>query len=280
MDPRAIERFADEDCEWTGGRLVNRRSGRTVTAILVVHFLGMPANLGAIMAIAERYDLTVIEDAAQALGTEIGGRRVGGIAPIGCFSFYGNKLITAGGGGMIVTSDRRLADRARYLINQAKDDPIETLHNEIGYNYRMTNLHGAIGSAQFARIEEHIAAKRAIARRYAEGLADVPGLAILVEPADGFYTFWLSSISVDEARFGMTARGLLARLAAKGIQTIPLYQPLHLSKAHQGAQHVGGAVAEALAARVLSLPSSVGLSTADQDRVIGAIRSEAGARAT
>jgi len=279
MDPRAIERFIAQSCAWNGARLVNRGTGRPVTAILVVHFLGMPADLDAIMDIAGRYNLTVIEDAAQALGTEIGGRRVGGIAPIGCFSFHGNKLITAGGGGMIVTSDRRLADKARYLVNQAKDDPIETLHHEIGYNYRMTNLHGAIGSAQFTRIGEHIAAKRAIARRYAEGLADVPGLDMVAEPAGGFYTFWLSSIIVDETRFGSTARELLARLARKGIESIPLYQPLHLSKAHAGAQHVGGAVAEALTARVLSLPSSVGLSAADQDRVIDAIRSEAAAKA-
>jgi perosamine synthetase len=274
MDPRAIQRFVDEECDWTGRRLIDLRTGRPVTAIIVVHFLGLPADIDAIMGIAARYDLTVIEDAAQALGTETGGRRTGGIAPIGCFSFYGNKLITAGGGGMIVTSDRQMAEKARYLVNQAKDDPIETLHHEIGYNYRMTNLHGAIGCAQFERIDAHIAAKREIARRYAEGLAGVPGIEMVPEPADSFCTFWLSSILVDSAQFGMSARELLARLGEQGIQTIPLYQPLHLSKAHEGARHVGGAVAEWLAGRVLSLPSSVGLAEADQQRVIEAIRAE------
>lgn len=275
MDVALIERFIDERCRWTGQHLINRKTSRPVTGIVVVHFLGMAANIDAIMTIAQRYDLVLIEDAAQALGTQIGDRRVGGIAPIGCFSFYGNKLITAGGGGMIVTSDKAMADKARYLVNQAKDDPIETLHNEIGYNYRMTNLHGAIGSAQFARIDQHIAAKRAIARRYAEGLAEVPGIEMVAEPSEHFYTFWLSSVIVDEARFGMSARDLLARLGEKGIQSIPLYQPLHLSKAHAGAQHIDGAEAESLARRVLSLPSSVGLSEPDQGRVIDAIRSAA-----
>lgn len=279
MDPALVERFIVERCEWDGTRLRNRTSGRTVSAIVVVHFLGMPADVDAIMRIAARYRLKVIEDAAQALGTEIGGQRVGGIAPIGCFSFYGNKLITAGGGGIVVTSDRTMAEKARYLVNQAKDDPIETLHNEIGYNYRMTNVHGAIGCAQFARIEAHIAAKRTIAARYEEGLGGLPGIALMPEPAETFCTFWLSSILVDPLRFGMTARELLARLAEQGIQTIPLYQPLHLSKAHAGAEHVGGAVAERLAERALSLPSSVGLEAADQEKVIAAIRAEARALA-
>jgi perosamine synthetase len=279
MDPALIERFIAERCAWDGRRLTNRTSGRRVSGIVVVHFLGLPADIDAIMAIAARYGLTVIEDAAQALGTEIGGRRVGGIAPIGCFSFYGNKLITAGGGGIIVTSDKALADKARYLVNQAKDDPIETLHNEIGYNYRMTNIHAAIGCAQFERIDAHIAAKRAIEERYRQAFSDVPGIAMPDEPAGSFCTFWLSSILVDPAIFGMTARQLLARLAGRGIQTIPLYQPLHLSKAHAGAEHVGGAVAESLAERVLSLPSSVGLTADDQERVIAAIRAEARALA-
>jgi perosamine synthetase len=272
LDVRRLERFIETRCSWDGVRLANRSTGRPVTAIVLVHFLGMPGDMDAICAIAERYQLKLIEDAAQALGTEYRGRRVGGIAPIGCFSFYGNKLITAGGGGMIVTSDAQWAARARYLVNQAKDDPIETLHNTIGYNYRMTNLHGAIGCAQFARIDRHIEAKRRIARQYAEGLADLSGVTLVREPDHAFFTFWLSSIRVDPHRFGMTAREIMACLAPLGIQAIPLYQPLHLSKAHQGAEHEGGAVAEALVEQCLSLPSSVDLAPSDQDRVIAAIR--------
>ena len=271
MNPREIQRFIDERCHFDGTRLVNRETGRRVSGIVVVHFLGAPADIDEISAIAARYGLAVIEDAAQALGTELRGRRVGGIAPIGCFSFYGNKLITAGGGGMIVTEDAEAAARARYLVNQAKDDPVETVHHAIGYNYRMTNMHGAVGCAQFARIDAHIAAKRAIAVRYAQELADLPGIRMVQEPSDAFYTYWLSSIQVDAEGFGMTARQLLAALAEQDIEALPIYQPLHLSKAHAGAQHCGGAVAERLCDEVLSLPSSVGLSPTDQGRVIEAI---------
>lgn len=272
LDPLRLQSFLEVSCRWDGVRLVNATTGRPVTAIVLVHFLGVPGDLDAVCALADRYNLRLIEDAAQALGTEHRGRRVGGVGPIGCFSFYGNKLITAGGGGMIVTSDAEWAARARYLVNQAKDDPVETLHNNIGYNYRMTNLHGAIGCAQFERIDRHIEAKRRIARRYAEGLADLPGVSLVSEPDDAFFTFWLSSIRVDPALFGMTAREILAAVAPLGIQTIPLYQPLHLSKAHAGARCEGGEVAELLAQQCLSLPSSVDLAPEDQDRVIGAIR--------
>ncbi len=273
IDAARMERFIAERCDFDGQVLRNRETGRRITAVIVVHFFGMPADIDAIMALAARYNLKVIEDAAQALGTRIGTRRVGGIAPIGCFSFYGNKLITAGGGGMVVTGGEAMAARGRYLVNQAKDDPVETLHNEIGYNYRMTNLHGAIGCAQFGRIEQHIAAKRAISQRYLAGLAGLGGVELLREKPGTFCTYWLSSIRVDARRFGMTARDILARLRGLEIETLPVYQPLHRSKAHEGAQHCGGAVAERIAEEALSLPSSVDLSADDQDRVIDAIRS-------
>jgi perosamine synthetase len=279
LDPAKLRAFVERDCTWDGERLVNRATGRRVTAIVLVHFLGMPADLDAVCSLAARYRLKLIEDAAQALGTEYRGRRCGGFAPIGCFSFYGNKLITAGGGGMIVTSDAELAAKARYLVNQAKDDPIETVHHEIGYNYRMTNLHGAIGCAQFERIDAHISAKRRIAQRYREGLGQVDGLALVDEPPHAFFTFWLSSIRIDPVRFGMNAREVLAALALLGIETIPLYQPLHHSRAHSGAQHVGGEVAERLVSEGLSLPSSVNLARGDQERVIDAIRALVARRA-
>ncbi len=278
IDPAILQRFCEEDCDFDGKRLVNRATGRPVTAILVVHFLGMAADLDAIMAIAQRYHLSVVEDAAQSLGTKYRGRSVGSMGRAGCFSFYGNKLITAAGGGMIVTDDEALARRARYLVNQAKDNAVETVHRSIGYNYRMTNIHGAIGCAQFDRIGHHIARKREIASRYREALAGLPGITMPTEPADQFHTFWLSSIRIDPVLFGMDARALLRRLGDENIEAITLYQPLHLSEAHAGAQAPGGAVAEALVRGTLSIPSSVGLTDEDQGRVIAAIVSASMAR--
>lgn len=278
MDPEAARRFCEDECRFDGERLVNRTTGRPVTAIVLVHFLGMPADVEAFQALAQRYNLTLIEDAAQALGTRFGPRMVGSFGRIGCYSFYGNKLITAGGGGMLVTDDPALARRARYLVNQAKDDPVETLHREIGYNYRMTNIHGAIGCAQFERIDHHVARKRQIAERYREGLSGEPGITLPDEPPDQFWTFWLTCIRIDPDRFGLEARQLLRRLGEHGVETLPLYQPLHLSEAHAGAPRVGGRVAEALHAQTLILPSSISLGEADQDRVIALIV-EAGRRA-
>jgi perosamine synthetase len=280
MDPGETRRFCEENCRFENGRLINGATGRPVTAIVLVHFLGMAADIAAFLAIARDYNLTIIEDAAQALGTRVGERFVGSVGKMGCFSFYGNKLITAAGGGMIVTDDGRLAERGRYLVNQAKDDPVETRHESIGYNYRMTNIHGAIGCAQFDRIDAHIARKREIAAAYRLGLADEPGLSMPEEPDDQFWTFWLTSIRIDAAAFGLSARELLTILDGEGIQTLPVYEPMHMSVAHTGATHVGGAVAEALHREVLTLPSSISLTGDQQARVIAAIRQAgAGARA-
>lgn len=272
MDAQLVVKFLRNECHSRDGKLYNASSGRRIGAIVAVHFLGMPVDLDPIMAIAGAHNIPIIEDAAQALGTKYHGRRVGSLGVIGCFSFHGNKLITAGGGGMIVTNDEKIAKRARYLANQAKDDPVETSHKEIGYNYRMTNLHGAVGLAQLAKIDRHVEAKRHIASVYARELSQIPGLTLVQEKPDTFYTYWLSSIIVDAARFGMTARELMVALRRSGIESLPLYEPLHLSLAHKGAQAVGGQVAESLRERALSLPSSVGLTEQDQLRVIESIQ--------
>ncbi len=271
MDPARVREFLTHECYRDQGITINRLSGRTVSAIVAVHYLGMPVDMAPIQALADDYRLVLIEDAAQALGTLYRGRRVGSIGRLGCFSFHGNKLITAGGGGMIVTDDPALAARARYLINQAKDDPVETAHKTVGYNYRMTNLHGAIGCAQFDRIATHIDAKRRIAQRYAAAFEGVPGLSLVPEAPGAHYTCWLSTMLVDAQRFGLDARQLMAALATQGIESLPLYEPLHRSVAHVGAQVVGGARAERIATCALSLPSSVGLSDADQERVVQAV---------
>jgi perosamine synthetase len=271
MDPTRVHEFLTVQCRRDKGRTVNRRTGRSVSAIVAVHYLGMPVDLAPLQALADEYGLILIEDAAQALGTLYRGRRVGSLGLLGCFSFHGNKLITAGGGGMIVTQDPKLAARARYLINQAKDDPVETAHKSVGYNYRMTNLHGAIGCAQFDRIDMHIDAKRHIARRYAAAFEGVPGLSLVPEAPQAHYTYWLSTMLVDPEHFGLSARQLMAALKAQRIESLPLYEPLHRSVAHAGAQVVGGTQAEHIASRALSLPSSVGLSEADQERVVHAV---------
>ena len=271
MDPAVLARFLDQRCAVQGGAVVNRGTGRVVAAILPVHLLGNPVDLDAISGVATDFGLPIVEDAAEAVGARYKGRPVGSIGGVGCYSFNGNKVATCGGGGAILTNRAGLAVRARHLITQARRDPVESVHDEVGYNYRMTSLQAAVGCAQLERLDTLVAAKQRIARRYRDALAGVPGLTFMPEPAAAESSYWLSTIIVDEGSFGMDRRSLALRLADGGIETRPLWQPLHKSPAHAGSEACGGGVAERLQRDCLSLPSSTSLSQADQQRVIDAI---------
>ncbi len=272
IDPQRIADFLERDCVWRNGALIRKATGRRVRAILPVHILGHPADLDAMQQIADRYALPVIEDATEGLGAQYRNRSLGGIGDVGCFSFNGNKIITTGGGGMLVTNRQDWAERARYLTTQAKDDPIEYVHGTVGYNYRLTNLLAAMGCAQMENLDAYIEAKRRIAARYREALGCIPGITTPSEAEWATSTHWMYTIRIDECQTGIDARALLRALHAKKIQTRPLWQPMHLSPAHSTNQHLPCPVAEALHGSALSLPCSVGLKGADQDRVINAIR--------
>ncbi|HEU4586672.1 MAG TPA: LegC family aminotransferase, partial [Gemmatimonadaceae bacterium] len=278
MDTGKLRDFLEKQCEEVDGELRDRATGRRVSAIVPVHILGHPVEMGEVLGLADRYGLKVVEDATESLGAEWRGRPVGQLGDIACFSFNGNKLITTGGGGMLVTDDATLARRARHLTTQAKDDPIEYVHSEVGYNYRLTNVLAAIGVAQMELLDEYIEQKRAIAARYAEGLGDVPGITLMGEAHWARSVFWMYTVLVDESVYGMNSRALLRRLAELKLQSRPLWQPLHLSAAHSGQSHTECPVAERLNRDALSLPCSVGLTEAEQARVIEAIREMAAVR--
>ena len=272
LDPRRVAEFLERSCEWRGGELRNGATGRRVRALLPVHILGHPVDIDPLLELARKFGLVVIEDATESLGARYKERTVGHLGDMACFSFNGNKLITSGGGGMLVTDRADWGARARYLTTQAKDDAIEFVHGEIGYNYRLTNIQAAVGCAQMECLDEHIAAKRRIATRYAEGLADLPGITPMREAAWAFSAYWMYTILVDPARFGRDSRAVLRRLEQARIQSRPLWQPAHLSPSQSDAQPAECPVAERLNREALSLPCSVGLSEADQDRVIEEIR--------
>jgi perosamine synthetase len=271
MDPDRVAAFLEQECETRGERLVNRKSGRRVRAILPVHILGHLVDMDPIRELAREFRIPVIEDATEALGAWYRGRAAGRIGQIGCFSFNGNKLITTGGGGMIVTDNDEWAARARYLTTQAKDDPVEYVHGAVGYNYRLTNVQAALGVAQMEHLEDYIEAKRRIAGAYNEALAGVSGITPLKEPAGSFSTYWMYTVRVDASRFGLGSRQLLSRLEQEGIQTRPLWQPIHQSIPHRSDPPADCPVAEALHREALSLPCSVGLSSQDQETVWRAI---------
>ena len=280
MDPQRVADFLENQCTWSGGTLRNRATGRRVGALLPVHILGHPVDLGPLRALARKFGLPVIEDATECLGASYRGERVGGGGDIACFSFNGNKIITTGGGGMIVTDNEAWAVRAKYLTTQAKDDPVEYEHREIGYNYRLTNIQAAIGCAQMEQLDGFIAAKRRIAAAYRTALADIPGVTPMREAAWAASIAWLFTVRIESADFGRSGRELLAALSREAIQTRPLWQPMHRSAAHSGSQCVGGEIADTLCAECLSLPCSAGLSVAEQERVTAAIQALAGVAAS
>jgi perosamine synthetase len=275
MNPNLVVTFLEQQCHWRDGALYNSLTGRRVRAIVPVHILGHPVDIAPILNVARKYNLAVIEDATESLGARYRDRSVGHLGDIACFSFNGNKLITTGGGGMIVTDNEDWARKAKYLTTQAKDDPLEYIHNEIGYNYRLTNLQAAMGLAQIEQIESYIAAKRRIAATYADALRDVPGIVPMREAAWAQSVFWMYTVLIDEQEFGMSSRELLHALERQRIQTRPLWQPIHQSCAHYGAATIDGSVAERLNQQALSLPCSVGLASENQSYVIEQLMAEA-----
>jgi perosamine synthetase len=268
MDPERVVEFLEKGCRWSNGALYNQRTGRRVTAIVPVHVLGHPVDLDPILTAAQKFGLKVIEDATEGLGATYRGRPLGSIGDVGCLSFNGNKIITTGGGGMLVTSNEEWAQKAKYLTTQAKDDPIEYIHKEIGYNYRLTNIQAAIGCAQMEQLDAYVAAKQEIADRYSLALRDICGIVPMRQASWAKSTFWMYTVLVKEEKVGINSRHLLQALAAQNIQCRPLWQPIHQSPAHALSRTGDLPVSEQLSKEALSLPCSVGLSKDAQQKVI------------
>ena len=272
MDPQKVVDFLEKECQWRNDALYNKTTDRRVSAILPVHILGHPVDMDPILEVARKYNLVVIEDAAESLGAKYKGQIVGTLGDIACFSFNGNKIITTGGGGMIITDNEAWARKAKYLTTQAKDDPLEYIHNEIGYNYRLTNIQAAMGCAQLEQLDGYVAAKRRIADTYTEALKDALGITPMREVPWAFSTFWLYTILVDCSSFGVGSRDLLRGLRDAHIQSRPFWHPLHTLKPFETCTAYRVEGADRLYRDGLSLPSSVGLQQEEQDRVIQVIR--------
>ncbi|MBC8330437.1 MAG: LegC family aminotransferase [Anaerolineae bacterium] len=276
MDTQKVADFLENDCRWTSGALFNKQTGRRVKAIIPVHILGHPVDIDPILSVARKYNLAVIEDATESLGASYKGRNVGALGDMACFSFNGNKIITTGGGGMLVTDRDDFAAKARYLTTQAKDDPLEYIHHQVGYNYRLTNIQAAMGVAQLELLDEYIAIKSRIANTYTQAFDGIPGIHLMEQAEWANSIFWLNTILVDAAQYGLDSRQLMHKLARNNIQSRPLWQPLHRSPAYMDtAFSMPCPVADLLNRAALSLPSSVGLSAQDQQRVIELLRVQA-----
>jgi len=233
-------------------------------AIIPVHVYGHPCDMDPILELAARHGLSVIEDAAEAHGAEYKGKKVGSIGKIGCFSFYGNKVITTGEGGMCVTDDSRLADRMRFLRDHAMSAEKRYWHPEIGYNFRMTNMQAAIGLAQVEQVEKLVAKKISDAKLYNSLLKDVPGITLQPQMPWAKSVYWMHSILVDEESFGCSRDELMARLKEKGIDSRPFFYPIHQFPPYsQGHSDTSFPVAVELSKKGINLPSSAKLSESD-----------------
>lgn len=268
IDVAKVAHFLEHNCQWRHGVWRNSTTGRRVRAILPVHILGHPVDMAPLLELAQRYQLTVIEDATESLGAQYRSRPVGQWGEVACFSFNGNKLITTGGGGMLVTDNEAWARRAKYLTTQAKDDPVEFVHGTVGYNYRLTNIQAALGCAQLEKLEEYIGIKRRIAQTYREALESLPGITPMREAEWARSVFWMYTVLVDETRYGVTSRALMRHLEAAHIQARPLWQPMHCSPVYASALATDCATAERLNRDAISLPCSVGLTHHQQQQVI------------
>jgi dTDP-4-amino-4,6-dideoxygalactose transaminase len=250
---------------------------RQPAAVEVVHVLGQPADLEPVLEACARHGVPVVEDAAESLGAgwsagALSGRQTGSVGRLGAYSFNGNKIATTGGGGMLVTDDADLAARARHLTTQAKVPDVGYLHDEVGYNYRLTNVAAALGLAQLERLDEFVERKRAIAARYDAALA---GTGLVAPPrVEGLdATYWLYSVLVpeDDPR---GRDGLLLHLAERGIGARALWRPLHAQPPYAGSRVVArDDVAGDLFRRGISLPCATELTEAEQERVVAGVRS-------
>lgn len=247
-------------------------------AIIAVDLYGHCADYEAIGPLCEEYGVFLIEDAAEALGASHRGRGAGSFGQISVLSFNGNKIITTSGGGALLSRDPDMVVRARYLASQAKQPVAHYEHEEIGYNYRLSNLLAAIGRAQLARLDDMMARRRAVYARYYETLSPVDGISFLPTPGHSEPNYWLSCVLIDSDRFGAGPEAIRQHLESHRIEARPIWKPMHLQPVFRGARVLGGGVAENLFGSGLCLPSGSSLSPSDQQRVIDALLDTPGAR--
>ena len=239
-------------------------------AIIPVHVYGHPADMSPILNIARKNNLAVVEDAAEAHGALYKEKKVGSFGDMGMFSFYGNKIITTGEGGMIVTDNEDLAEKMRILRDHGMDPERRYWHFVLGYNYRMTNIQAALGVGQMERIDQIVEQKRSNAALYNKGLQNIPGITLPPEATWAKNIYWLYSILIDEEEFGMSAKELGNKLKKKGIETRPLFPPVHQQPIYNTGQSLP--VCEKLSRCGLSLPSSVNLNGDEIEKITNEIR--------
>lgn len=268
MDLDKLEEFCETECTLTQKGLINNKTKKAIKAIVIVHVFGNMVNMEKLMLIAEKYGLKVVEDSTEALGTyctegKYFGKFAGTIGDFGVYSFNGNKIITTGGGGMLVAKDSNLSDKAKYLSTQAKDDELYYIHHEIGFNYRMTNLQAALGVAQLEQLEDFIKIKIDNYNLYKQEIDKIEGLSIFSFNKSTRSNHWFYSLMIDKHRFGMDRDELLNKLKENNIQTRPIWGLIHEQKPYRDNQSYRIEKANYYIDRILNIPCSTNLNKED-----------------
>jgi aminotransferase in exopolysaccharide biosynthesis len=279
IDAEKTADFILKETFFRGGQTRNRKTGRRVSAIVPVHVFGNAAALERIVSICRERNIRIVEDAAESMGTcytsgSLHGRFTGTVGEIGCYSFNGNKIITTGGGGMLVTDRDEYAGRARYLTTQAKDDPIRYIHHEVGYNFRLANIPAAIGVAQLEKLPEFLETKKRNYLHYARELRGLPGLRLAEPPDYARCNHWFYCLQIDAKVYGRDRDSLMAHLSAHGVETRPVWYPNHLQRPYKDCQGYRIEKALGLHEKTLNIPCSVGLDRPSIDKVIGLLKNE------
>lgn len=248
-------------------------NGKKPKAIIVVHLYGMPAKMDEIIAIAKKYDIAIIEDAAEALGSTYKDKNCGTFGKFGILSFNGNKIITTSGGGALVCHTEEDKDKAVFLSTQARDNAPHYQHTHIGYNYRMSNIVAGIGRGQMEVLNSRVQSRRTMNSFYQDIFADIEGVTVFKEPSDDYFSnHWLSAILIDEKITGKNREDLRLALLDHNIESRPLWKPMHLQPVFKDSHYYGNKVAENLFDKGLCLPSGSNLTTEDQNRIAGVIK--------
>lgn len=265
MDPELLRQAIDD-------RL--RVTGKLPKAIIPVHLYGTPARMNEIRSVAAAYGIPVLEDAAEAIGSEYDGQYCGTLGTYGALSFNGNKMITTSGGGALICPDEESARRVKFYATQARENFPYYQHEKIGYNYRLSNISAGVGRGQMYVLDEHIARRRAIHELYVEKLKNAPGITVMQPRSnvDSHPNYWLSTILVNPQEAGFTWQELSARLTAADIESRPLWKPMHLQPVFTNAPRYVNGVSEALFAQGLCLPSGPLVTDEDVDRIVEIIK--------
>lgn len=262
LDPQRLEDHLAERA--ATGRAMPR-------AVMPVHLYGQTADMDAILEVCGRYEVPVLEDAAEAVGSSYKGRPAGSLSPVAAFSFNGNKIITTTGGGMLAARDPAWVEKARFWSQQARDPGVAYEHSESGYNYRLSNVLAGIGRGQLEVLDARVARRREVAFRYRDAFADHPGISLMPQAPWGLHTNWLS-VFLLAPECGVSRDALIEALAAENIESRPVWKPMHLQPVFAGVEVLGGEVASDLFTRGICLPSSSNMTDEEQARVIDTVR--------